>query len=63
MGEAGPELFIPDRAGRIIPNGGSVGGQSIVVNVNDSTTTDLAADLSAGLIAAQITQQVELLRV
>ncbi len=62
VGEGGPELFIPDRAGRIIPNGG-IGGQSIVVNVNDSTTTDLAADLSAGLIAAQITQQVEMLRV
>ncbi len=62
VGEAGPELFIPDRAGRIIPNKG-FGGQSITVNVNDSTTTDLAADLSAGLIAAQITQQVEMLRV
>ncbi len=63
VGEAGPELFIPDRAGRIIPNKGFGGGQSIVVNVNDSTTTDLAADLSTGLTAAQITQQVEMLRV
>ncbi len=63
VGEAGPELFIPDQAGRIIPNKGVGGGQSIVVNVNDSTTTDLAADLSAGLIAAQITQQVEMLQV
>ncbi len=63
VGEGGPELFIPDRAGRIIPNGAGVGGQSIIVNVNDSQTTDLAADLSAGLIAAQITQQVEMLRV
>ncbi len=62
VGEAGPELFIPDRAGRIIPNKG-FGGQSVTVHVNDSTTTDLAADLSAGLIAAQITQQVEMLRV
>ncbi len=62
VGEGGPELFIPDRTGRIIPNN-QLGGQSIVVNVNDSTTTDLAADLSAGLIAAQITQQVEMLRV
>ncbi len=62
VGEAGPELFIPDRAGRIIPNN-KFGGQSIVVNVNDSQTTDLAADLSAGLIAAQITQQVEMMRV
>ena len=61
VGESGPELFIPDQAGRIIPNKG-FGGQSIVVNVNDPTTTDLAADLSAGLIAAQITQQVETLR-
>ncbi len=61
VGESGPELFIPDRAGRIIPNK-AFGDQSIVVNVNDPTTTDLSADLSAGLIAAQITQQVELLR-
>lgn len=62
VGEAGPELFIPDRAGRIIPNQ-TTGGQSIIVNVNDTTTTDLAADLAAGLIAAQITQQVEMLGV
>lgn len=62
VGEGGlPELFIPDSAGRIIPNKG-FGDQSIIVNINDSTTTDLAADLSTGLIAAQITQQVELLR-
>lgn len=62
VGEGGLlELFIPDSAGRIIPNK-AFGEQSIIVNVNDPTTTDLAADLSAGLIAAQITQQVELLR-
>lgn len=62
VGEAGPELFIPDQAGRIIPNQAG-GEQSIIVNVNNPTTVDLAADLSAGLIAAQITQQVELIRV
>ncbi len=62
VGERGPELFIPNSGGQIVANN-KLGGQSIVVNVNEPTTTDLAADLSAGLIAAQITQQVEMMRV
>ena len=35
VGERGPELFVPDRAGTIIPNGG-FGGANVVVNVDAS---------------------------
>ena len=35
VGERGPELFVPDRAGTIIPNHG-MGGMNIVVNVDAS---------------------------
>ena len=35
VGERGPELFVPDRAGTIIPNHG-MGGTNIVVNVDAS---------------------------
>jgi len=38
VGERGPELFVPDRAGTIIPNHelGGMGGTNIVVNVDAS---------------------------
>ena len=35
VGERGPELFVPDRAGTIIPNN-ALGGSNIVVNVDAS---------------------------
>ena len=35
VGERGPELFVPDRAGTIIPNGG-FGSANVVVNVDAS---------------------------
>ena len=35
VGERGPELFVPDRAGTIIPNG-AMGGASVTVNVDAS---------------------------
>ncbi len=57
-GEGGPELFIPDRAGRITPNN-QLGGNTINVTVNQPETVDFASDLAAGLIMGQITQQVE----
>jgi hypothetical protein len=34
VGERGPELFVPNTAGTIIPNGGSGGGSTINVTVN-----------------------------
>lgn len=37
VGERGPELFVPDRAGTIVPNH-ALGGSNIVVNVDASGT-------------------------
>jgi len=52
VGERGPELFIPDIGGTIIPNGGGGGGSApgggIVVNVNAGMGTD----------GAQVGQQI-----
>jgi len=46
VGERGPELFVPDRAGTILPNGvGMGGGTTITVNVDASETS---ADASSG---------------
>ncbi len=39
VGERGPELFVPDRAGTILPNG-ALGGQQIVVHVAASEYFD-----------------------
>ena len=36
VGERGPELFVPDRAGTIIPNHAMGGSTNIVVNVDAS---------------------------
>jgi len=33
VGEKGPELFVPDSAGTVIPNGAGVGGSSPTINV------------------------------
>ena len=36
VGERGPELFVPDRAGTIVPNNAMSGSTSIVINVDAS---------------------------
>jgi hypothetical protein len=36
VGERGPELFIPKTAGTIVPNGGGVGGNTVINNYNIS---------------------------
>ena len=36
VGERGPELFIPDRAGTIVPNN-QLGGKAVTVNFNINT--------------------------
>ena len=38
VGERGPELFVPDSAGTIVPNHQLGGGTSVVVNVDASGT-------------------------
>ena len=65
VGERGPEMFVPNSSGRIIPNnqmGG--GGTSVVVNV-DATGSSVEGDESQGrelgnMLAAAI--QAELVR-
>ena len=46
VGERGPELFVPDRAGTIIPNHG-MGGTNIVVNV-DASGSSVEGDEQGG---------------
>ena len=46
VGERGPELFVPDRAGTIIPNHG-MGGMNIVVNV-DASGSNVEGDEEEG---------------
>lgn len=46
VGEKGPELFMPNTAGKIIPNGGSVGGGAGAVNApitNNYITNNISA--------------------
>ena len=46
VGEKGPELFMPNSAGKIIPNGGSIGGGAGAVNApitNNYITNNISA--------------------
>ena len=36
VGERGPELFVPDRAGTIVPNNAMGGAMNVVINVDAS---------------------------
>ena len=47
VGERGPELFVPDRAGTIIPNNQLDGGTNIVVNV-DASGSSVEGDEQGG---------------
>ena len=69
VGERGPELFVPDRAGTIIPNhalGGGGMGTSVVVNVdasgtsvagNEGTSRQLGAIIGAAVQGEILKQQ------
>lgn len=50
VGERGPEMFTPQRSGYIIPNGGSGGGNTIVVNVSSPLSTEEAAEAMADIV-------------
>ena len=59
IGEAGPELFVPDTAGTIIPNNklGGMGGQPIInfnITANDTTDFDKLLVKRRGLIVGLI---------
>ena len=63
VGERGPELFVPDRAGTIIPNG-AMGSTSVVVNVDASGSSvegdaDQAGQLGKMLGAAIQTELIK----
>jgi lambda family phage tail tape measure protein len=47
VGERGPELFVPQSAGRIIPNNALGGGQSVVNNTTEVTYSIQAVDASS----------------
>ena len=67
VGEDGEELFVPDSAGRIIPNRAFAqtattnNSRSVTVNVVDSTHRDLQGDIATGLIRGGVTEQVDLI--
>ena len=64
VGERGPELFVPDRAGTIIPNH-AMGGMNIVVNVDASGTSvqgngseaDQLGQLIGGIVQATLVEE------
>jgi hypothetical protein len=64
VGEEGPELFVPDSAGQIIPNDffqsrGSGGGSvSAPITVNIAKGTPEDARRAAGQIAATVAQRL-----
>jgi hypothetical protein len=55
VGEHGPELFVPDSAGRIEPTRGGARSVAITINVTGSTASDPAAMKRS---AAQVAQAV-----
>jgi TP901 family phage tail tape measure protein len=63
VGELGKELFVPFSNGTIVPNSklGSGSTNTTTVIVQDSQHRDLRTDISAGLFAASVTRQVEVL--
>ena len=59
VGEKGPELFVPDRAGTIIPNHALGGTTNVVVNVNASSTSAQGDDQSATALGEVIAAAVQ----
>ena len=58
VGERGPELFVPDRAGTIVPNG-AMGSTSVVVNVDASGTEVQGSQGNADQLGRLIGQAVQ----
>ena len=61
VGEQGPEMFVPNQSGTIVPNGET--GRTVNVYVERVESDDLAGDIAEGLIRASITEQVDLIGV
>lgn len=48
VGEQGPELFVPNMSGSIVPNGAMAGGGSVMVDMRGSTFLDRTAAVQIG---------------
>ena len=59
VGERGPELFVPDRAGTIIPNNAIGGAMNVVVNVDASGSSVEGDEQSANEFGEQIAAAVQ----
>jgi TP901 family phage tail tape measure protein len=64
VGERGPELFVPDRSGTIVPNNvlNQSSQRSVTVEINGAvfgSDVDVQAAVQAGLIAGGVTESVE----
>ena len=62
VGERGPEIFVPNSAGTIVPNHALGGSTTVIVNV-DASGTDVEGDESAGrelgrLISAAVQSEI-----
>ncbi len=57
VGERGPEVFVPQTAGTVIPNGAL--GNSVTVNVNHPNTYGLDSDLQIGFSTAAVLLGIE----
>ncbi len=50
VGEEGPELFVPNTSGTVIPNGTAIGGGGGVTNVNYSIVANDASSFKSMLM-------------
>ncbi len=58
VGERGPEWFVPDRGGTVLPNGMSPGGPVIQQTINiDARGADAGVEARLRLLAGQIARQ------
>ena len=59
VGEEGPELFVPNASGSIVPNGES--GRTVNVYIDRVESDDLPGDIAEGLIRASVTERVDMI--
>ena len=58
VGERGPEWFVPDRGGTVLPNGAAPGGASITTNIAiDARGADAGVEVRLRLLSGQIARQ------
>lgn len=57
VGERGPELFVPNASGSILPNGG--GGSSFVINIHGNVDSERTAQRLADDIAGRVMRRID----